>query len=147
MCLQAECCEDHVHCCPADTTCDSSTSSCVNSTVSVPWAERTSADHPSASKVRATPFVFPPEPILNPSKCPCRRALQSYRMIRTSMDEDSENTCPDLSRCPAEFSCLKASTKFGCCPVAKVSEPAFQRFIIRTEEIRITETKMFLTLI
>ncbi|XP_013878176.1 granulins [Austrofundulus limnaeus] len=90
---QAECCEDHVHCCPADTTCDSSTSSCVNSSVSVPWAERTSADRPSTSK--------------------------SFRMIRTSTDEDSENTCPDLSRCPAEFSCLKASTKFGCCPVAK----------------------------
>ncbi|XP_017284938.1 progranulin [Kryptolebias marmoratus] len=90
---QAECCEDHVHCCPADTSCHTATSSCVNATVSIPWAERVSAERPSVSK--------------------------SFRMIRSSMDEDSENACPDLSRCPAEFSCLKALTKFGCCPVAK----------------------------
>ncbi|KAM4531106.1 granulin a [Odontesthes bonariensis] len=90
---QAECCEDHIHCCPADTLCNTATSSCVNATVSIPWMERTSADEPTFSK--------------------------SFRMIKTYMGEDDDNICPDLSRCPAEFSCLKALTKFGCCPLAK----------------------------
>ncbi|XP_072224916.1 granulin a isoform X2 [Leuresthes tenuis] len=90
---QAECCEDHIHCCPADTLCNTATSSCVNATVSIPWMERISADEPTVSK--------------------------SFRMIKTYMGEDDDNICPDLSRCPAEFSCLKALTKFGCCPLAK----------------------------
>ncbi|XP_015248492.1 PREDICTED: granulins-like isoform X1 [Cyprinodon variegatus] len=90
---QAECCGDHVHCCPADTLCNPDTSSCVNATVSIPWQERTSALQPTLSK--------------------------SFRMIKSYMGEDDDNICPDQSRCPAEFSCLKALTKFGCCPLAK----------------------------
>ncbi|XP_036943926.1 granulin a [Acanthopagrus latus] len=90
---QAECCEDHRHCCPAETICDMATSSCVNATVSIPWAERTSADQPRVSK--------------------------SFRMIKSNQGEDEDNVCPDQSRCPAEFSCLKALTRFGCCPLAQ----------------------------
>ncbi|KAM4717217.1 granulin a [Anableps anableps] len=90
---QAECCEDHIHCCPADTICDSETSSCVNATVSIPWMERSSALKPTVSK--------------------------SFRMIKSYMSEDDDNICPDQSRCPAEYCCLKALTKFGCCPLAK----------------------------
>ncbi|KAG8006473.1 Granulin [Nibea albiflora] len=88
---QAECCEDHTHCCPAETICDLATSSCVNATVSVPWADRTSAGKPMLSK--------------------------SFRMIRSYKGEDEENVCPDNSRCPPEYSCLKALTKYGCCPL------------------------------
>ncbi|MEQ2294645.1 hypothetical protein AMECASPLE_006024 [Ameca splendens] len=90
---QAECCEDHIHCCPGDTICNPDTSSCVNATVSIPWLERTFALQPTLSK--------------------------SFRMIKTYMGEEDDNICPDQSRCPAEFSCLKALTKFGCCPLAK----------------------------
>uniref|UniRef100_A0A672YVM1 Granulin a n=1 Tax=Sphaeramia orbicularis TaxID=375764 RepID=A0A672YVM1_9TELE len=90
---QAECCEDHVHCCPAGTICDESKSSCVNSTVSTPWAQRTATHQPRLSK--------------------------SFRMIKTYMGEDDDNVCPDQSRCPPEFSCLRALTKFGCCPLAQ----------------------------
>ncbi|XP_023204348.1 granulins-like [Xiphophorus maculatus] len=90
---QAECCEDHIHCCPADTICDSEASRCVNATVSIPWMERSSALQRTVSK--------------------------SFRMIKSYMGEDDDNICPDQSRCPAEFSCLKALTKFGCCPLAK----------------------------
>ncbi|KAK5610595.1 hypothetical protein CRENBAI_002714 [Crenichthys baileyi] len=90
---QAECCEDHIHCCPGDTICNPDTSSCVNATVSTPWLERTFALQPTVSK--------------------------SFRMIKTYMGEEDDNICPDQSRCPAEFSCLKALTKFGCCPLAK----------------------------
>ncbi|XP_047213527.1 progranulin-like [Girardinichthys multiradiatus] len=90
---QAECCEDHIHCCPGDTICNPDTSSCVNATVSIPWLERTFALQPTVSK--------------------------SFRMIKTYMGEEDDNICPDQSRCPAEFSCLKALTKFGCCPLAK----------------------------
>ncbi|XP_043957402.1 granulin a [Gambusia affinis] len=90
---QAECCEDHIHCCPADTICDPEASRCVNDTVSIPWMERTSALQPTVSK--------------------------SFRMIKSYMGEDDDNICPDQSRCPAEFSCLKTLTKFGCCPLAK----------------------------
>uniref|UniRef100_A0A3P8TVE3 Granulin a n=1 Tax=Amphiprion percula TaxID=161767 RepID=A0A3P8TVE3_AMPPE len=90
---QAECCEDHIHCCPADTVCETATSSCVNATVSIPWVERASADQPRLSK--------------------------SFRMIKSYMGDDDDNICPDLSQCPAEFSCLKALTRFGCCPLAQ----------------------------
>lgn len=90
---QAECCEDHIHCCPESTVCDMSTSSCVNATVSVPWAERASADQLGLSK--------------------------SFRMIRAYMGEGDDNICPDESRCPPEFSCLRALTRFGCCPLAQ----------------------------
>ncbi|XP_069572162.1 granulin a isoform X1 [Brachyistius frenatus] len=90
---QAECCKDHIHCCPTDTVCDSSTSGCVNATVSVPWRKRVSADRPGLSK--------------------------SFRMIKTYTAEEDDNICPDQSRCPAEFSCLKASKGFGCCPVSQ----------------------------
>ncbi|XP_062294871.1 granulin a [Scomber scombrus] len=90
---QAECCEDHIHCCPESTVCKMSTSSCENATMSVPWAERVPADQPRHSK--------------------------SFRMIKTNMGEEDDNICPDQSRCPPEFSCLKALTRFGCCPLAK----------------------------
>ncbi|XP_037544522.1 granulin a [Nematolebias whitei] len=90
---QAECCEDHVHCCPAWTLCDAAASSCVNATVSIPWGDRTSADQLPVSK--------------------------SFRMIKSYVGEDDDNVCPDQSQCPAEFSCLKALTRFGCCPLAK----------------------------
>ncbi|XP_078017753.1 granulin a isoform X1 [Epinephelus lanceolatus] len=90
---QAECCGDHMHCCPAGTVCDTATSSCLNSTGSIPWVERASADQPRHSK--------------------------SFRMIKTHMGEDDDNICPDWSRCPPEFSCLKALTRFGCCPLAQ----------------------------
>ncbi|XP_040917806.1 granulin a isoform X2 [Toxotes jaculatrix] len=90
---QAECCGDHTHCCPAGTVCDAAKSSCVNATVSIPWVERTSADQPRLSK--------------------------SFRMIKTYMGEEDDNICPDQSRCPPEFSCLRALTRFGCCPIAQ----------------------------
>ncbi|KAK9534615.1 hypothetical protein VZT92_007048 [Zoarces viviparus] len=90
---QAECCGDHMHCCPAGTECNTATSSCSNSTGSVPWVERTSADQPGLSK--------------------------SFRMIKTYMVEVDDNICPDQSRCPAEYSCLRGLTKFGCCPLAQ----------------------------
>ncbi|XP_070778918.1 granulin a [Enoplosus armatus] len=90
---QAECCADHMHCCPGGTICDTASSSCVNTTVSLPWVERASADQPRLSK--------------------------SFRMIKTYMGEEDDNICPDQSRCPPEFSCLKALTRFGCCPLAQ----------------------------
>lgn len=91
---QAECCGDHVHCCPAGTICDTSTSSCVNANGSIPWMERTPANQPRLSK--------------------------SFRMIKTyAGEEDYNNICPDKSRCPPEFSCLMALTGYGCCPLAQ----------------------------
>nr|XP_020461189.1 granulins-like [Monopterus albus] len=90
---QAECCEDHTHCCPMGTICYSAKSSCVNATVSIPWAERAPADQPGLSK--------------------------SFRMIKSYMGEEDDNICPDQSRCPPEFSCLRALTRFGCCPLAQ----------------------------
>ncbi|XP_063760511.1 granulin a isoform X2 [Eleginops maclovinus] len=90
---QAECCGDHMHCCPWGTLCHADTSSCLNSTGSIPWVERASADQPGSSK--------------------------SFRMIKAYMGEEEDNICPDQSRCPAEFSCQKALTKFGCCPLAQ----------------------------
>ncbi|KAF0033032.1 hypothetical protein F2P81_015322 [Scophthalmus maximus] len=40
-------------------------------------------------------------------------------MIKTYMGEEDDNVCPDQSRCPPEFSCLRALTRFGCCPLAQ----------------------------
>uniref|UniRef100_A0A3P9M9Q6 Granulin a n=1 Tax=Oryzias latipes TaxID=8090 RepID=A0A3P9M9Q6_ORYLA len=90
---EAECCGDHIHCCPKDTLCDMTTSSCGNATLSMRWVERLPANLQMATK--------------------------SFRMIRSYMGEDEDNICPDQSRCPAEFSCLKALTRYGCCPLAQ----------------------------
>ncbi|XP_024127528.1 granulin a isoform X4 [Oryzias melastigma] len=90
---EGECCGDHIHCCPKHTVCDMTTSSCGNATMSLRWVERVSAGLPTATK--------------------------SFRMIRSYMGEDEDNICPDQSRCPAEFSCLKALTRYGCCPLAQ----------------------------
>ncbi|XP_078124936.1 granulin a isoform X1 [Sander vitreus] len=90
---QAECCGDHIHCCPMGTLCDNATSSCLNSTGSIPWVERASAEQPRLSK--------------------------SFRMIKANMGEEDDNICPDQSRCPPEYSCLRALTRFGCCPLAQ----------------------------
>ncbi|KAL0993328.1 hypothetical protein UPYG_G00106180 [Umbra pygmaea] len=89
---QAECCEDHVHCCPMGTLCQVNTSTCVNSTVSLPWAERVSVKQSKYSK--------------------------SFRMISTYAVAEDDNLCPDNSHCPAEFSCLQTIKGYGCCPVA-----------------------------
>ncbi|KAK6311995.1 hypothetical protein J4Q44_G00176590 [Coregonus suidteri] len=66
---QAECCEDHIHCCPEGTLCVS-------------------------------------------------RYPKSFRMISAYAGDEDDNICPDNSHCPAEFSCLKATTGYGCCPIA-----------------------------
>ncbi|XP_020788833.2 granulin a [Boleophthalmus pectinirostris] len=90
---KAECCGDHVHCCPTGMTCEKDQSKCVNASLSVPWAERTSTWQPGLSN--------------------------SFRMIKSYIGEDADNICPDQSRCPAEFSCLRALTKYACCPLAQ----------------------------
>ncbi|KAJ3601482.1 hypothetical protein NHX12_032450 [Muraenolepis orangiensis] len=92
---QAECCADHVHCCPEGSLCDADASSCVNATASVPWMEGTPAVPPVLSK--------------------------SFRMVRSYDPEDDSSICPDESGCPAEYSCLSLSVLagFGCCPFAQ----------------------------
>ncbi|XP_064843790.1 progranulin-like isoform X2 [Oncorhynchus masou masou] len=89
---QAECCEDHIHCCPEGTLCVVNESMCVNGTVSHPWVERVSAKQ----------SIYP----------------KSFRMISAYAGNEDDNICPDKSHCPEEFSCLKATTGYGCCPVA-----------------------------
>uniref|UniRef100_A0A8C7CLP7 Granulin a n=1 Tax=Oncorhynchus kisutch TaxID=8019 RepID=A0A8C7CLP7_ONCKI len=89
---QAECCEDHIHCCPEGTLCVVNESMCVNGTVSLPWVERISAKQ----------SIYP----------------KSFRMISAYAGDEDDNICPDKSHCPEEFSCLKATTGYGCCPVA-----------------------------
>ncbi|TNN42529.1 Granulin [Liparis tanakae] len=41
---------------------------------------------------------------------------KSFRMIKAFLGEEDDSVCPDGSRCPAEFSCLRALTRYGCCP-------------------------------
>ncbi|XP_006803151.1 granulin a [Neolamprologus brichardi] len=89
----AECCDDHIHCCPAGTVCNKALSGCINTTLTIPWVKRTPADQPKVSK--------------------------SFRMIKTYESQEDDNICPDLSRCPAEYCCLKGLTKFGCCPLTQ----------------------------
>ncbi|XP_038836863.1 progranulin-like isoform X2 [Salvelinus namaycush] len=89
---QAKCCEDHIHCCPEGTLCVVNESMCVNGTVSLPWVERVSAKQ----------SIYP----------------KSFRMISAYAGDEDDNICPDKSHCPEEFSCLKATTGYGCCPVA-----------------------------
>uniref|UniRef100_A0A668TAS3 Granulins domain-containing protein n=1 Tax=Oreochromis aureus TaxID=47969 RepID=A0A668TAS3_OREAU len=89
----AECCDDHIHCCPAGTVCNKALSGCINTTLTIPWVKRTPADQPKLCK--------------------------SFRMIKAYESQEDDNICPDLSRCPAEFSCLKGLTKFACCPLTQ----------------------------
>ncbi|KAJ7989490.1 hypothetical protein DPEC_G00305090 [Dallia pectoralis] len=90
---QAECCRDHMHCCPVGTLCLVNESLCVNATVSLPWVERVSAKH--------------------------SRNLKSFRMISTFAVDEDDKVCSDNSHCPSEFSCLQTSKGYGCCPVAQ----------------------------
>ncbi|CAB1342043.1 unnamed protein product [Coregonus sp. 'balchen'] len=83
---QAECCEDHIHCCPEGTLCVVNESMCVNGTVSLPWVEKVSAKQ--------------------------SRYPKSFRMISAYAGDEDDNICPDNSHCPAEFSCLKATTGY-----------------------------------
>nr|XP_046160168.1 progranulin-like isoform X1 [Oncorhynchus gorbuscha] len=89
---QAECCEDQIHCCHEGTLCVVNESMCVNGTVSLPWVERVSAKQ----------SIYP----------------KSFRMISAYAGNEDDNICPDKSHCPEEFSCLKATTGYGCCPIA-----------------------------
>ncbi|XP_034046800.1 granulin a [Thalassophryne amazonica] len=91
---QAECCEDHVHCCPEGTNCDTLTSSCMNATVSMAWAQRSPAQQQQGLS-------------------------KPFRMINSRDGSADDHMCPDGSRCPPEFSCLKALSKFICCPFAQ----------------------------
>ncbi|XP_028978944.2 granulin a isoform X2 [Esox lucius] len=90
---QAECCEDHIHCCPMGTLCLVNESTCVNGTVSLPWVERVSAKQSTH--------------------------LKSFRMISTYAGDEDDKICSDNSHCPPEFSCLQTTKGFGCCPVAQ----------------------------
>ncbi|KAI5097065.1 granulin-a isoform X1 [Silurus meridionalis] len=91
---QGECCEDHLHCCPEGMLCEMKKSSCTNATHSISWAERFPSEH--------------------------SRIVQSYRMITSYDANNMYNTvCPDNSFCPWEFSCLKVSETYGCCPEAQ----------------------------
>ncbi|XP_063328488.1 granulin a [Pelmatolapia mariae] len=89
----AECCDDHIHCCPAGTVCNKAVSGCINTTLTIPWVNRTPADQP--------------------------KLFKSLRMVKAYELREDDNICPDLSRCPAEYSCLKGVTKFGCCPLTQ----------------------------
>uniref|UniRef100_A0A3B1JDH6 Granulin a n=1 Tax=Astyanax mexicanus TaxID=7994 RepID=A0A3B1JDH6_ASTMX len=86
---QGECCEDHLHCCPAGMLCQTAESKCQNSTHSLSWTERKPAQAYLA---------------------------KSFRMISSSTANKDNIICPDNSSCPPEFSCLKLTDKYGCCP-------------------------------
>ncbi|XP_060758213.1 granulin a isoform X3 [Neoarius graeffei] len=91
---QGECCEDHLHCCPKGMLCEVKESRCTNTTHSLPWAERFPSEHSGLVK--------------------------SFRMVSSSAANNMYDTiCPDNSFCPSEFSCLKVSSMYGCCPVAQ----------------------------
>ncbi|KAB5553606.1 hypothetical protein PHYPO_G00040500 [Pangasianodon hypophthalmus] len=91
---QGECCEDHLHCCPEGMLCEVKESRCTNATHSFPWVERFPSKHAGF--------------------------IKSFRMISSSAANNMYDTvCPDNSFCPSEFSCLKVSSTYGCCPVTQ----------------------------
>ncbi|KAI4877940.1 hypothetical protein NFI96_012370 [Prochilodus magdalenae] len=90
---QGECCADHLHCCPEGMLCQAAESKCSNSTHSLPWTERISAKQTGLPK--------------------------SFRMISSTVASKDDIICPDNTSCPAEFSCLKLSDKYECCPVTQ----------------------------
>ncbi|XP_030645642.1 granulin a [Chanos chanos] len=90
---QGVCCEDHLHCCPEGMLCQMEDSKCSNVTHTLPWVERSPERQTSIAK--------------------------SFRIISSSPAIEDDIMCPDKSYCPAEFSCLKLSNAYGCCPVAQ----------------------------
>ncbi|PWA17719.1 hypothetical protein CCH79_00008062 [Gambusia affinis] len=81
---KAECCEDHIHCCPADTICDPEASRCVNDTVSIPWMERTSALQPTVSKAVCCDdhlHCCPEGTTCNPTSTGCLQASASTSVM------------------------------------------------------------------
>ncbi|XP_028310063.1 granulin a isoform X1 [Gouania willdenowi] len=93
---QAECCEDHIHCCPSYTVCDQISSSCINATVSIPWMDRTSAAHPTTE----TSF------------------WQDWLRTKQGKQKDNNITCNGTSLCPDGCTCCMGTVqKWECCPL------------------------------
>ncbi|KAJ8414445.1 hypothetical protein AAFF_G00053150 [Aldrovandia affinis] len=91
----AECCEDHLHCCYEGMICDMENAKCLNKTSCLPWLER-------------VPATLPKLP----------QSVGSFPTIHAvPVNVDYNHICPDETRCPMEFSCLRTHDgKYSCCP-------------------------------
>ncbi|XP_016093450.1 granulins-like [Sinocyclocheilus grahami] len=106
VCLQAECCSDHLHCCYQGTLCDLVHSKCVNKTHILDWVEKV------ATKQKA---VICPD---QESECPddttcCQMPDGSWGccpMKDAVCCEDKRHCCPQGTKCDLEHSkCVSAT--------------------------------------
>ncbi|KAI1896514.1 hypothetical protein AGOR_G00095560 [Albula goreensis] len=110
----AECCEDHLHCCYEGMTCDVENAKCLNKSSSLPWLERVPAK-----------IVKLPQGVscLDGSHCcpdgyQCSKDGTSCTMKKKHVEAV---ICPDkASECPDETTCCQLlDGSWGCCPMAK----------------------------
>uniref|UniRef100_A0A667Z4T5 Granulins domain-containing protein n=1 Tax=Myripristis murdjan TaxID=586833 RepID=A0A667Z4T5_9TELE len=101
---QAECCGDHMHCCPEGTICNLDQSSCVNATAPSGFA-------PMLEKVAAFTTAAPSTETATTEK----QVTEDKEVEEGKVPCDSHTSCPDHSTC-----CFMVSVKkWGCCPLPK----------------------------
>ena len=92
VCLQANCCSDHVHCCPPEFKCDILKQECVGKRgLRIRWIN-TIPPHKSSTSIR--------------------KGLPSHMDIKCL---DGHSECKSGQTC-----CKLASGDYGCCPIPKV---------------------------
>lgn len=116
----AECCEDHLHCCYEGTVCDLVHSKCLNKTVSLPWLKRVPAKQPASLQLpeEGVKAVLCPD---EESECPdgttcCESVDRTWAccpLVRAVCCEDRRSCCPEGTRCDMTLSkCVSSWASF-----------------------------------
>uniref|UniRef100_A0A8C1VA43 Granulin b n=1 Tax=Cyprinus carpio TaxID=7962 RepID=A0A8C1VA43_CYPCA len=106
VCLQAECCSDHLHCCYQGTLCDLVHSKCVNKTHILDWVEKV------ATKQQAV--ICPDQESEGPDDTTCCQMPDGSWGCCPMKDavccEDKQHCCPQGTKCDLEHSrCVSAT--------------------------------------
>ncbi|KAM8818832.1 progranulin [Rhynchonycteris naso] len=124
--VQAVCCEDHVHCCPAGFRCNSQKGTCEQEAHQLPWMEQSPA-HLSPSDPQATESDVPCD---NVTSCPSSTTCCQLTSGEWGCCPVPEAVCcPDhLFCCPQGYICLtKGQCQKGNKMVAGLEKmPAYQ---------------------
>uniref|UniRef100_A0A0P4VWT1 Granulins domain-containing protein n=1 Tax=Scylla olivacea TaxID=85551 RepID=A0A0P4VWT1_SCYOL len=103
---EAQCCRDHVHCCPHSYKCDERQQSCLKN------------GFPAVSFAQAS---VKPELVQEADLLGLVIPQQTHSLETNHIDghegEFSSRTCPDGHECPSSFTCCKMFRgNYGCCP-------------------------------
>ena len=129
---KAVCCDDHEHCCPAGSTCDLASLTCDTSSGSAPMQKKipafvteapTTAAPTSAAATSPEEEKEPQEGDEEDDEEDSEEDKEEENKDEENKDEEGRVACDDHTSCPHSSTCcfMKASQKWGCCPLPKVS--------------------------